>query len=81
MSDGTSNATTFTITLPFNASVAQKFVVPVRNSGAWLTTPGTLNTRAASNIADVWRNTDQGTTTWTASGGKLVSGTILYLMQ
>lgn len=78
-SDGTSNATTFTVTLPFAASssVVQVFTnVIVINNGATLTTPGRLDTRLNSNIADLYINSAAGA--WSSSNGKRARIIITY---
>lgn len=79
MSNGTSNATTFTITLPISADgdVKQFFTLPVvTDNGVASTTPGLLKTRAGLTIADVYR--DSANLAWTASGSKKVQFTIAY---
>lgn len=75
---GTSNATTFTITLPFaSANVGgiggQTYIVHVYNNGASAT--GVMRTRLNSNIADVYM---AGFGTFTASSGKSLMCSIVY---
>lgn len=72
---GTSNATTFTITLPFNASHITMGMceVAIDNSAVHL---GVIATRAASNIADIYDEVIFGA--WVASGNKRASFTLTY---
>ena len=77
MTSGTSNATTFTMTLPFAAAntTVQTFFGAVGvdnniNQNSW------VRTRMNSNILDVFRTVT--TNTWTASGTKGVFFTITY---
>lgn len=74
---GTSNATTFTITLPFasaNVGVGgQTYIVQLYNNGASAT--GVMRIRLNSNIADVY-TANFGT--FTASGGKRLICSIVY---
>jgi hypothetical protein len=79
--DGTSNATTFTLTAPFECRDIgfTIFMSPVQvgNNSATLTTPGQLRIVGNSRTMDVFTNMASGA--WTASGGKkLVSGTLFY---
>lgn len=77
-SAGTSNATTFTITLPFNAKNGSQYFanIMVTNNGVATTTPGLLVTRASSNIADLYLNTSAAA--WTASASKNARFVITY---
>lgn len=79
--DGVSNATNFTITLPFAAantgSNNQVFVVRIENSGTYGT--GLLVVVSNSNIANVFANTAGGA--FTASGNKNVQFYISYEIQ
>ncbi len=75
---GTSNATTFTITLPFaSANVGgiggQTYIVQVYNNGGSAT--GVMRTRLNSNIADVYM---ANFGTFTASSGKSLMCSIVY---
>lgn len=74
---GTSNATTFTITLPFvsaNVGLAgQTYIVQVYNNGSSAT--GVLRTRVNSNIADVY-TANFGA--FAASSGKSLMCSIVY---
>jgi hypothetical protein len=73
---GVSNATTFTMTLPFAAktgSRARAFALAT-DSGA--NNSGWVSTRSGSNILDVFKTA--ATTTFTASGGKGVSFFLTY---
>lgn len=70
LASGTSNATTKTITAPFNAAeVCHGICQIVINNTTVATTPGLCATTASSNVINVYRNNDVGTTAWTASGG------------
>lgn len=77
---GTSNATTFTITLPFvsaNVGAAgQTYIVHLYNNGAAAT--GVMRTRLNSNIADVY-TANFGA--FTASSGKSLMCSIVYQTQ
>lgn len=79
--DGTSNATTKTITVPFNAYAVIQLasVTSVRNNGTTQTYPGYFQTRASSNVVDLFR--DATSLAWTASGGFRASGTITYQVE
>lgn len=79
---GTSNATTFTVTLPVAAAAA--FVAAgmgnVMDNGSFLANPGRLDTRGGSTTADVYSTL--GAAAWTASGGKTADlGQIIYEAQ
>lgn len=79
MSGGTSNATTTTVTLPFNANssavqIMNTFII--QNSGTVATAPGRIDTRVGSNIADVYR--DALKTAWTGTGVKAFFGYGVY---
>lgn len=75
-----SNATTFTITLPFAAAntATQSFTLflPVDN-GSTLSVLGRLVTRVNSTTADLFTSVTSGT--WTASGVKRASISITYM--
>lgn len=76
---GTSNATTKTITGPFNAAeVSHGFASVVLNAGTIQTTPGVVRTRLASATMDIYRNNDLGTTAWTNSGNCVYALYITY---
>jgi hypothetical protein len=78
-SDGTSNSTSFTITLPFagktgvNQFHTMAFVVNNSAAGA---SPGRIQITSASNVASLGR--DATGAVWTASGGKRASGSGSY---
>lgn len=76
--NGTSNATTTTVTAPVNAAsvVTVGLVQTVANNGTVAATPGQIVTRANSNIFDLYR--DGQSTAWTSSGGKRASFTYVY---
>lgn len=77
LTSGTSNATSFTLTLPFNGSnQIQVFTVAATNNGAALTTPARLDIAAASNIATLYTN--MAAAAWTAAKGKGVNFVITY---
>lgn len=69
---GTSNATTFTITLPFAASAVtgQSFTVIITDSVGGTSSAGRLVTRVGSNVADVYKTVALGA--FTNSGTKNV---------
>lgn len=77
--NGTSNATTKTITLPFVAdSVGSQVGVsgPNINNNVVDTTHGMIITRSGSNIADLYRNTSQ--TAWTNTSGCRINFVFTY---
>jgi hypothetical protein len=79
MGNGTSDATTFTVTLPVaaHASGIQNFSVDqVTDDGTVRSTPGFLKTRVGSTIADVFLSSSSGA--WVASGSKKAQFTITY---
>jgi hypothetical protein len=73
-----SNATTFTITLPFAAGFGSvsPFASPVDNGSSVAT--GSVATAAASNVATLSRSTN---TAWTASGIKRGNFSIFYITE
>lgn len=71
---GTSNATTTTITLPFQAKYLSRYVIYGTNSGTAVY--AMLQTRSGSNIADLFLTAAGGA--WTASGAKRGNFTITY---
>lgn len=78
---GTSNATSFTITLPFNAKTLSGgnfniTIAVITNSGTTSTTPGMIRTQEGSNVATVFR--DFVGTAWTNSGGKHADFVLSY---
>lgn len=77
--NGTSDATTTTVTLPFAAAadnVQIGLITSLANNGSLLTSPGVIATRVNSNIADLFINMAAGA--WTASNGKRASFTLIY---
>jgi len=76
--NGTSNATTTTVTVPFNAATfgVCSFLYCINNTstGGF----GTGLTTAGSNVVDVFLNTN---TAWTASNGKRINGNFAYEIQ
>ena len=75
---GTSDATTFTLTLPFAANAAQAMAGfgAVVDNGGGLTTIGEADTVAASTTANVFKDPNGGA--WVGSGNKYFNGTIIY---
>lgn len=78
--NGTSNATTSTMTLPFAAAntVVQSFHILIVDNGTIGADVGKLNTRVNSNVADLFKTLASGV--WTASGAKGWTFTITYEM-
>lgn len=76
--NGTSNATTTTVTVPFNASTDLQFglIFSLANNNAVSTTPGSIVTRSNSNIIDLYINLQSAA--WSASNGKRASFTLTY---
>lgn len=78
--NGTSNATTFTVTLPIAASTLFAHVISVNvmyiNNGSGGATPGYVAGSAGSNVLTVYR--DFNGTGWTASGAKNAFINIIY---
>lgn len=74
--DGTSNATTKTLTIPFAAKNSFTYALCMAtNSGTTLTTPSLAQTRAASTIIDLYKDT--AFVAWTASGNCRIRRLIL----
>ena len=80
-SAGTSNATTYTVTLPVVAleGISQAGMGWAMDGGTSQTAPCRLDTRLGSNIADVYKTL--GAATWTNSGQKICEFTIWYEAQ
>jgi len=79
MGNGTSNASTFTLTLPVAAAntVKQQFPAAVQtNNGAALLEPALIKTRVNSTTADIFK--DASGAGWSTIGGKKVIFTIMY---
>ncbi len=77
VSAGTSNAVTYTTTVPITAKYSHAYIIArVRNNGAFLATPGVATTTAASTTVGVFR--DALGTAFTASGEKRADFTIDY---
>ena len=74
----TSNATTFTITAPFNAafSISSVFANPVDNGAA--VAPGHLNMAPGSNVINLYKSAFAA---WTSSGTKRGSFTFFYITE
>jgi hypothetical protein len=79
----TSNATGFTVTLPFTASNTdfQSFLVPAVDNGAFLTSPAKADTTANSNILTLYKTIASAAASWTASGTKAANFAITYLIE
>lgn len=74
---GTSNATTFTITLPVAANTANiGYPILVQNNGAVSSAPGRMDLTAASTTGTIYN--DMGALAFTASGNKSCWFTISY---
>lgn len=78
---GTSNATTFTISLPITAATRATLIwanlVRTYNNGAYNTSPGFLTIGSAATAAAVQNNLSS--TAWTNTGGKFLEyGTVSY---
>jgi hypothetical protein len=78
---GTSNATTFTMTLPItpaNPTNGQWFMslIPVQDNSAFLTSPGIAVVSGGSATMDLYKTIAFGA--WTNSGTKSASGTAIY---
>ena len=76
--NGTSNATTYTMTLPVAARSAITAIMSgtATDNGVNLTTPCRMDSRAASATADLYK--DFSAAAWTCSGAKACVGTIVY---
>ncbi len=77
---GTSNATTFTMTLPFAARGTEYYVGVVQDNSAFQSSSGRLTTAASSNVANIGK-TLSSAGGFTASGTKMWYGTITYEIQ
>lgn len=80
---GTSNATTFTISLPVTARTVSNLRTvsgcSIVNNGTTQTTPGAMEISSGGTVLNVYMNFDLGSTLWTNSGGKrLAAGEIIY---
>ena len=79
MGNGTSNATTFTMTLPLAADSAGRryhALAQVVNNGSFGSTPGLLKTIVSSTTADLYL--DGAQTAWTNVGGKRANFSFTY---
>jgi hypothetical protein len=76
--NGTSNSTTTTVTLPFNAKSfgVCSFLYCINNTSTAGFATGL--TTAGSNVVDIFLNTN---TIWTASGGKRINGSFTFEIQ
>lgn len=74
---GTSNATTFTLTLPFNAATTTNTLTQlVTDNGANQSAPGACVVNSGSNILSIFRTT--ALAAFTASGGKACRLNFVY---
>ena len=80
--NGTSNATTFTMTLPVTAATVTNMVwisanASIVDNSAGVTTPGSIFVSSAGTVMNIYTN--QQAAGWTSSGGKrLAIGNITY---
>lgn len=74
--NGTSNLTTFTITLPFVAKTGALTRPSAITTDAGTIAAGWCSTRTGSNVMDCYRT--PATLTWTASGNKAIVVTFTY---
>lgn len=74
--NGTSNATTFTITLPFIAKTQGLTRPSAITVDAGTSASGWCSTRSGSNILDCYRT--PATLTWTSSGNKAINTSFTY---
>jgi hypothetical protein len=77
--NGTSNATTFTLTLPFaaaNTAIQSAALATVVNNSSVLTAPGRIDTVVNSTTANLY--TTAGAAAWTGSGGKRAFVNLTY---
>jgi hypothetical protein len=70
LSSGTSNANTFTITLPFAAANTNIFLAPCRITDNGAVAVGRFSSTANSNILDISPTIGGATNSWTTSGAK-----------
>lgn len=77
---GTSNTTAMTLTLPFAAAntAVQSFAIIAIDNAVTQSSPGKMNTRVNSNIADLYKTLPSGA--WTASGAKGMTGVFTYII-
>ena len=77
-SDGTSNATTLTFTLPVAAANTATQIIGcrVKDNGTIQTAPGMMRTQVNSNVCDVFKTLAAGA--FTNSGNKNFSGNFFY---
>ena len=74
--NGTSNLSTFTITLPFTAKTSALTRPSAITTDAGTIAAGWCSTRSGSNVMDVYRT--PATLTWTTSGNKALVATFTY---
>jgi hypothetical protein len=72
--DGTGNATTFTFTLSFNASVRNRGFIARRNNNATFV-QGAVSSTAGSNVITLF--VDMNSSAWTASGNRTAVGQLI----
>lgn len=80
--NGQSNSTSATFTLPFPALINQRIMVLGIDGGAFLTTPSMLVLTAGSNIATMHKDHNSAAASWTNTAtGKGIRGFFPYLAQ
>lgn len=78
--DGTSNANSFTFTVPFLAAISQHYGQGIgRDNGGYASNSSPCYIQTAGNLAQIYKTTDQ-TNNFTTSGGKNWLGEIEYLI-
>jgi hypothetical protein len=77
--NGTSNATSMTVTLPFASKFHNPQPALVVNNGATGTSFGRVDPLTSSSVANCY--TSAGAAAWTASGGKRISFCITYEVE
>lgn len=75
-SDGTSDATSFTMTLPVPSAVSASELIFVKDNGANVTTPGHILFSASSGTASLFKTFYNGS--WTSSAGKNAFFSVTY---
>lgn len=78
--DGTSNANSFTFTVPFLAAISQHYGQGIgRDNGGYASNSSPCYIQTAGNLAQIYKTTDQ-TNNFTTSGAKNWLGEIEYLI-
>jgi len=76
---GTSNATTFTMTLPIAPSLGERYLCRVQDSGTQQTGPGMGTTSGGSTTLSLFKTTQSGA--FTGSGAKDCDISFVYIMN